>query len=84
MVVTRPGIGTKIVTGAATMTLWTGTSLACPFCASAKTGNGYLFATVLLLAIPFVALTGFVLWLRRCARILPDANDHAEEGTSTP
>ncbi|HET9250863.1 MAG TPA: hypothetical protein VFP58_01950 [Candidatus Eisenbacteria bacterium] len=42
-----------------------GEGLACPSCVTAKTGNGYLLATAVLLALPFASLAGFALWLRR-------------------
>ena len=72
-----------MVAAAGMMALWTGAALACPFCATAKTGNGYLLATVLLLAIPFLALGGFVLWLRHGARS-QGVNRGTEENQSVP
>lgn len=43
-------------------------AVACPSCTTAKTGNGYLIATAVLLALPFTALAGFALWLRRSVK----------------
>ena len=50
------------------LVLWVSNAVACPFCTTAKTGNGYLAATLVLLVLPLAAIGGFVLWVRRCTR----------------
>jgi beta-lactamase class D len=52
----------------AAIAAWTGVANACPFCSTAKTGSGYLVATLVLLVAPLAAIGWFVLWVRRCAR----------------
>ena len=59
-------------------------ALACPFCASAKAGNGYLIATLVLLALPFTALAGLVLWLRRSAKASLEPDRQKDHVTDTP
>jgi len=59
-------------------------ALACPFCASAQAGNGYLIATLVLLALPFTALAGLVLWLRRSAKASLEPDRQKDHVTDTP
>ena len=76
----RKRAGTAAATTAATiLTAWCGDAFACPFCSTAKTGTGYLLATVVLLVVPLVALAGFALWVRRCTRIPTQPADRGGE-----
>jgi hypothetical protein len=85
MVMKRRGAAWAGIVLVAGMMAWgTETAHACPFCTTAKTGNGYLLATVLLLTVLFVALVGFVLWLRRWAGSPPAAERCREESTGVP
>ena len=61
-----------------------GDAFACPSCTTAKTGAGYLLATAVLLAIPFGALAGFTLWIRRNARAQAETDSPGESSTKTP
>ena len=56
---------------------------ACPFCSTAKTGSGYLIATLVLLAIPFAALAMLVLWLRRNAKASVDPDPQEDHRRPT-
>ena len=81
MLTTRSGrVGLVAATTAATiLTWWCGNAFACPFCSTAKTGTGYLLATVVLLVVPLAALAGFALWVRRCTRIPTLPGDGEDE-----
>ena len=65
------------------VTSWPAAAWACPFCSTAKTGTGYLIATLVLLAIPFTALAMLVLWLRRNAKTPVDPNPQEDHGAPT-
>jgi hypothetical protein len=70
---------------AAVSVSWAGWVEACPFCSTAKTGSGYLVATVVLLVVPLAAIGGFVLWVRRCTKAtIAPAADRGNSSAQSP
>lgn len=76
-------VAAATVVAMAAMASWSAVAWACPFCSTAKTGSGYLIATLVLLAIPFTALAMLVLWLRRNAKASVDPDPQEDHGSPT-
>ncbi len=49
------------------LALWPEVAWACPYCMS-NAGDGYVTATILMLALPVVLVGGFAYWLRAASQ----------------